>query len=192
MNPRISFLPSYSVLALQKVVEPGLQLPTMCAAVCAELNKVAKSVNMPLSSVQNIYGMDMLYSDWEKKKNAFVILEGCIVLPWGELDLKKFSVLDNEADRGMPYYLKSSPAGLYAIVPYEGCYEDLEDIYDEMFGKWLPSSNYRYAGGPVLEIFRNDHLIAKKDKKVMDVCFPVLSTEKQVFSDVVGVNIVNV
>lgn len=189
MKPRISFLPSYSVLALQKVVPSGTDVGAACIAVCEELLKVSKNVNMPLSAIADVYGMVMLHSDWERKDTSFLLMEECIVLPWEEFNMKKFSSLQKLSDRETTYYVKSSPAGMYAIVPYKGDYIEVEKIYEQMFFKWLPKSKYRYAGGPVLEIYKNNH--QKKKKKIMDVCFPIQYKGKQIFTNAIGEKVIH-
>ena len=85
----------------------------------------------------------------------------------GQVGWTTYGVCLNGDDHGFEYvagveveHLDDVPAGLrgltvpahtYAVFTHRGHVSALRSTMDAIFATWLPTSNYRYAGAPILE-----------------------------------------
>ena len=60
--------------------------------------------------------------------------------------------------------LRRIPAGRYAVAHYVGPYEEIEDTYIALLGRWLPRRGYELASDPVVEHYLNSPMDTPPEK----------------------------
>jgi AraC family transcriptional regulator len=66
-----------------------------------------------------------------------------------------------------------SPAGKYALAPFEGTARDIAPCWDRVFSHWLPQSGYQPDDGPCMELYRGDAVDMATGVVRCDLCTPV-------------------
>ncbi|HEY2435024.1 MAG TPA: GyrI-like domain-containing protein [Vicinamibacterales bacterium] len=60
-------------------------------------------------------------------------------------------------------------AGRYATLTCVGSYSELPAAWQHLVGTWLPSSRYRAAEAPSLEIYRNSPMVAPAEQLITEL-----------------------
>ncbi len=69
--------------------------------------------------------------------------------------------------------LRQLESGKYAVFSYQGSYEHLGSVYDTIYGKWLPGSDYRLRDVPVFEKYLNNPEKTVPEKLKTEIYVPV-------------------
>lgn len=69
--------------------------------------------------------------------------------------------------------VKEIPGGKYAVFPYKGHYENLDDVYKEIFGNWYAKSGVELAETPILEKYLNDPSETKPEDLLTEIYIPL-------------------
>lgn len=64
---------------------------------------------------------------------------------------------------------KTIPAGPYAHVRHVGSYDDLERVYTDLMGRWLPHNSAAIGVVPSLEFYRNDPHTTPPEQLITDI-----------------------
>lgn len=171
----IKFLPSYTVLAVRYAVAANEDIfhSVEHASSCRDLLNFFKSSNMAKSAHPQLHGLAMLNRNWNHPKEEAIICDECVILPTEPIDLNTCKSMVVSLNSTFPTYLTSTPAGTYAVFRHKGPYDLLPAMFRQIFSTLLPTSGVHYAGGPVLELYVNDHETTPEDDKEIDVCVPV-------------------
>jgi len=178
MNLNLQYLPSYTVLALRMVVKDDEHVfeNPLHAIACVDLLKFVKTSNLKKSAHPELHGLSMLTRDWSNKKDEPLLYDECVVLPTKPIALKDSRALVAALDTKLPTHLTSTPAGTYAVFRFKGDYTGLPAFFENIFDKELPANHTTYAGGPVLELYVNDHETTPLANREIDVCVPVVTS----------------
>ena len=65
------------------------------------------------------------------------------------------------------------PEGKYAVANYIGRGEGIENMWNELFGVWLPSSGFEPADSPCYDIYYQTPDMNEERNFIMDLCVPV-------------------
>lgn len=64
--------------------------------------------------------------------------------------------------------------GDYAVYRHTGSYRGLEQVYHDLFEKWLPASGRSYkSGAPTVQIYRNLPINTAEENLITDVLIPL-------------------
>jgi effector-binding domain-containing protein len=70
--------------------------------------------------------------------------------------------------------VQHTPPGSYAVARVEGPYPMERPVGSALMGEWLPSSGYKYRGGPMIELYLTTLDEVRDEKKlVTEICVPV-------------------
>ena len=63
------------------------------------------------------------------------------------------------------------------VYHYQGSYNQLDKVYDTIFGKYIPDGNYKLDERPLFEVYPNDPECTPPDKLLTEIhiplcCFP--------------------
>lgn len=73
-----------------------------------------------------------------------------------------------------PVEISKFPAGLWAITRHQGSYEKIGNVFQELMGNWLPTSNNLPDNKrPCLEIYLNSPTNTKETELLTDICIPI-------------------
>lgn len=70
--------------------------------------------------------------------------------------------------------IKDIPGGRYAVFLYKGPYQQLSNVYDAIFGKWLPESSYELRNVPAFEKYINNPTNAEAEKLKTEIYIPIV------------------
>lgn len=92
-----------------------------------------------------------------------------------EDDLQSFAGLEVAPDLPLPEDLEARilPAGPHAVLSYKGPYANLKEVYDYLFGTWLPSSGRDPADAPAYEVYLNSPMDTAQDDLLTDIYLPL-------------------
>lgn len=68
---------------------------------------------------------------------------------------------------------KEIAGGKYAAFRYQGTYERLGEVYDTIFGKYIPDGGYQLDERPVFEVYLNDPECTPADKLQTEIFVPI-------------------
>jgi AraC family transcriptional regulator len=63
--------------------------------------------------------------------------------------------------------------GTYAVTTHVGPYDGLGPAWEQLVGKWLPSSGYSWGDGPCFELYLNDCREVGPENAKTELCLPV-------------------
>jgi len=86
------------------------------------------------------------------------------VTPEDQLRFDACTVIDPGFVPDPPVAVKEIPAGTYAVGLHCGPYHRLSETYDDVIGRWFPTSGYELAPEPVVEHYLNDPSQAAPDE----------------------------
>ncbi len=69
--------------------------------------------------------------------------------------------------------VKEIPGGKYAVFPYIGPYENLDEVYNAIFGNWFAKSGVELAETPILERYLNDPKETKPEDLLTEIYVPL-------------------
>jgi AraC family transcriptional regulator len=64
-------------------------------------------------------------------------------------------------------------SGKYAVFVYKGDYNNLDKVYEDIFQKWLPNSNYELGTHKLFESYLNSPMNTKPEDLVTEVYIPI-------------------
>lgn len=70
--------------------------------------------------------------------------------------------------------VKEIAGGKYASFLYTGPYSQLDEVYDTIFGKYIPNGGYQVDARPLFEIYLNDPACTQPEKLQTEIFVPVL------------------
>lgn len=100
------------------------------------------------------------YDDPETVAPELLRYEACISVD------KTFSTSDEIA-------FKTIEGGQYAVLTHIGPYENLNQSYQQLFGQWLPTSQYDSADKPCFEVYLNDPESTEPEDLITDIYLPL-------------------
>lgn len=62
----------------------------------------------------------------------------------------------------------------YAVTVHRGPYEELYQVYTDLYGEWIPTNGYTYLEEPAVEIYRNTPETTPPEDLITEVCAPVM------------------
>lgn len=69
---------------------------------------------------------------------------------------------------------KEIAGGRYAAFLYQGTYEKLGEVYDTIFGKYIPDGGYQLDERPVFEMYLNDPECTKPEELQTEIYVPIV------------------
>lgn len=125
--------------------------------------------------IPGIQGLALLHADWSNEEPEDLTFEDCLLLGQEIQDYDSLmSLIDAGGfDKEISLSVSHTPGGLYAVTRAIGPYSDLKAAYKALTHEWLPKSNYKYAGGPILELYINDDRTVPEEELITDVCCPI-------------------
>ncbi len=69
--------------------------------------------------------------------------------------------------------VKEIPGGKYAVFTYTGPYSNLSQVYDTIYGKWLPESEYELGETACFESYLNNPENTKPEKFKTEIYLPL-------------------
>jgi AraC family transcriptional regulator len=85
----------------------------------------------------------------------------CLVLPFK---------MDPKGEIGV----KEIAGGKYAAYCYQGSYDHLDEVYDTVYGKYIPEGGYQIDARPGFEIYLNDPECTQPDKMQTEIYVPIV------------------
>lgn len=70
--------------------------------------------------------------------------------------------------------VKEIAGGKYAAYRYQGSYDNLDEVYDTVYGKYIPESGYQIDARPGFEIYLNDPECTAPDKMETEIYVPIV------------------
>lgn len=70
--------------------------------------------------------------------------------------------------------IKDIPGGRYAVFLHKGPYQQLSNVYDAIFGKWLPESGYELRNVPAFEKYINNPTNTEAEKLNTQIYIPIV------------------
>jgi AraC family transcriptional regulator len=102
-----------------------------------------------------IYHDDISVTETDKLRSDICLSINKPVPPKGEIGVKQIQ------------------GGKYAVFFYEGPFHAMSPIYDQIFAKWLPGSDYEIRDLPIFEKYRCDRGKSPDGKMETEVYLPV-------------------
>lgn len=149
MEPKFVSLPAFTLVGMRMRVRPGGKVP----------GQLWDEFGPRMGEVQHMTGPDMSYG-----------LTANMDMGSGEFDYMAGLQVSSTADipAGMVSY--DVPAQTYAVFPCT--LPTLRDVFDQIYGVWLPASGYARTAGPELELY--DEAFDPRDPaSVFEVYIPV-------------------
>ncbi len=81
--------------------------------------------------------------------------------------------LDKEVTPTDGLAVKVIPAGKYAVFLHEGPYDKLIDTYQDIYGKWLPTTKEELRDMPSEELYLNEPSKVKPEELLTEICIPL-------------------
>jgi AraC family transcriptional regulator len=70
--------------------------------------------------------------------------------------------------------VKEIAGGKYVVYRYQGSYDHLDEVYDTVYGKYIPENGYQIDARPGFEVYLNDPECTQPDKMQTEIYVPIL------------------
>lgn len=149
MEPRFVALPAFTLVGMMMRVRPGGKVP----------GQLWDEFGPRMSEIQHVAGPDMAYG-----------LTDNMDMATGEFDYLAGLQVSSTADIPDGMVAHGVPAQTYAVFPCT--IPTLREVFDHIYGVWLPTSGYARTSGPELELY--DETFDPRDPaSVFEVYIPV-------------------
>ncbi len=95
------------------------------------------------------------------------------VTPEDKLRYDACLVVDDSIQPEGDVGIQKTHAGAYATTTHQGPYDQLQDVYLQLFKQWLPTSGKAPAAAPVIEMYLNNPQNTPQDKLLTQICIPL-------------------
>ena len=103
-----------------------------------------------------IYHDDPKLTDCDKRRADICLVLPFKIEPKGEIGIKEIA------------------GGRYVVYHYQGSYNQLDKVYDTIFGKYIPDGNYKLDERPLFEVYPNDPECTPPDKLLTEIHIPII------------------
>lgn len=104
--------------------------------------------------------LGLVYDDPEVTDADHLRYDACLVVP---ADVAR-------RHAGGDLVARVVPAGRYAVARYRGPYDDIDDTYLALLGRWMPLRGLELARDPVVEVYVNSPIDTAPADLLTDVC----------------------
>lgn len=153
MNATIETLPEMTVAAVHHV-GPYNKI----SEAFGKLGPIAGRAG--LFDLPNVMMVGLYYDDPEAKPAAELQSDAGLVVPIGT------NIPDGLTTVAIA-------AGRYAKTTHKGPYDQLGDVWAQLFGVWIPQSGQRVGPGVSFEVYRNDPSNAKPEDLITELYAPI-------------------